>query len=113
MNENFSARAGMSVEETTDLFVPSQVGVGILEHERGEQDALLGLHLVGNNVGLVEDASVMVVLDVERAVGLIVQLRALLLEAGVSGGRIIAMMKEAYGRLDDVLSRDRAPVEES
>lgn len=112
MTEEFQANASLSVEDTTDLFVPQRIGVGILEHEKDAQEALLGVHLVGNYVGIPQDTSYMVVLDTERAVGLLIQLRAMLLQAGVDGSRIIVMMKEAQARLDEVRAMDRAPVED-
>lgn len=114
MTGEFQARASLSIVDTADMFVPSQVGVGILEREAGDaHPAVLGIHLLGrfldgdDETG--EKLSVLVSLDTERAVGLIIQLRAMLLDAGVSPGQIIAMMKEAYARFDEVRAMDRAP----
>lgn len=102
MTEDFQARASASIKDAHDPIVPKELGVGILAHETDSVPALLLLHLAGRHMETRRNTTLFVALDPERAVGLIIQLRATLLDAGVDGDKLIAMMKEASARFDKV-----------
>lgn len=112
MTQDFQAKAGMTVQDVVELFIPNQVGVGIIQGETAQCPALLGLHLKGRHEDKDEDTTLMIALDTERTVGLIVQLKGMLLGAGVDGGVIIKMMREADARFEAIRDMDRAPRED-
>jgi len=112
VTEEFQAEAAMNVSEVVDLYVPRRIGVGVLQRlgNNAEHPGILGMELEGAFVEAPDERiSLVVALDTERSVGLIVQLREMLLDAGVSPGQIVAMMKQAYSRMDAVRAQDRAP----
>lgn len=105
MSEEFGGKVRAELVDAEEVLVPHSIGVGIM-HRDTEVGPILGVHIVGRlNF---QPYSVMVAFDQERCVGLIVQVRDMLLEAGTPPGQIIKLMKDAYGRLEAFKDLDRA-----
>lgn len=101
MDGDFQARPGQWPVAIEELLIPTMVGIGVFNHESDRHPALLILHLDGELGTCGEDLVTNVALDTERAVGLLVQIRRGLAEAGVSDQKVDTMKAQALARMEE------------
>lgn len=112
MQNYFQARAGLSIADVGNPFVPKRLGTGIMD--RDPDLPLIALYLEGRFADDPDnELSFTIALDVERTVGTLAQLRVAMRDLGVSDEDFDAMLAEAHRRIGALRAMDRAPEESS